>query len=140
MAKIQRGKTLCYCTNLRRAANAVTGIYDRILVPINLSITQYGLLVNISELKACSVSDLAIYMGLERTTLVRTLKPLFELGYIADLSAAGERNRRIQLTQAGEQIMKQGDALWAEAQTTMERKLGSAKMAQLLDILSSLSE
>jgi DNA-binding MarR family transcriptional regulator len=117
----------------------VTGIYDSFLAPINLSVTQYSLLVNISRLRSCSVSDLAGYMGLERTTLVRTLKPLFELGYIVDRSELGKRNRCLQLTPAGQEIMEQGTILWESAQKAMEQKFGSEKMQNLLDILSSLA-
>jgi DNA-binding MarR family transcriptional regulator len=137
--KIQRGKSACYCTNLRRAANSVTAVYDRFMAPISLSVTQYTLLVNISRLETCSISDLAVYMGLERTTLVRTLKPLFDLDYIVDLSDAGQRNRRIQLTPDGVQIMAQGKQLWANAQAALEQKMGSETLAQLLDILTVLA-
>jgi len=137
---VQRAASVCYCTNLRRASNSVTAIYDRYLAPINLSVTQYTLLVNVSRLETCSISDLAVYMGLERTTLVRTLKPLFEMGYIVDLADTGERNRRVQLTADGARIMAQGKQLWATAQSAMEQKLGSETMAQLLAILSALAE
>lgn len=138
MSKIKKHKSNCYCINLRRAANAVTDTYDRILQPIGLSVNQYSLLNNINRLKACSVSDLADYVGLERTTLVRSLKPLFKMGYIEDISEKGQRNRQLQVTKTGQQILQQGELLWGKAQSELEQKVGKEKLEQLSELLSML--
>jgi len=137
---IKRNKSLCYCINLRRAANAVTDLYDRTFQPIGLTASQYSLLKNINRLKVCSVSDLAIYVGLERTTLVRSLKPLFKLGYIEDVSEKGRRSRQLKVTEAGQQILNQGELLWIKAQTELEQKVGKEKLEQLSEILEQLVE
>lgn len=49
------------------------------------------------NLDTCSISTLAAYVGLERTTLTRTLKPLIEQGFIQDVSDIGRRNRQLHL-------------------------------------------
>lgn len=138
MPMIKRHKSNCYCINLRRAANVVTESYDRMLQPIGLTVNQYSLLINISRLEACSVSDLAGYVGLDRTTLVRSLKPLLGLGYIEDISEKGQRNRQLQVTKAGQQILQQGEVLWRKAQSELEQKVGKEKLEQLSEILSML--
>lgn len=138
MPMIKRHKSNCYCINLRRAANVVTESYDRMLQPIGLTVNQYSLLINISRLEACSVSDLAGYVGLDRTTLVRSLKPLLGLGYIEDISEKGQRNRQLQITKAGQQILQQGEVLWRKAQSELEQKVGKEKLEQLSEILSML--
>jgi len=137
---IKRHKSLCYCTNLRRASNAVTDIYSRAFQPIGLTAGQYSLLINISRLKVCSVSDLAVYVGLERTTLVRSLKPLFKLGYIEDVSEKGRRSRQLKVTEAGQQILNQGELLWRTVQAELEQKIGKEKLEQLSEILAQLVE
>jgi DNA-binding MarR family transcriptional regulator len=137
---IKRHKSVCYCTNLRRAANAITDIYNRAFQPIGLTAGQYSLLKNINRLKTCSVSDLAVYVGLERTTLVRSLKPLFKLGYIEDVSEKGRRSRQLKVTEAGQQILNQGELLWRKTQEEMEQKIGKEKLQQLLEILARLVE
>ena len=137
---IKRHKSVCYCINLRRAANAVTDLYDRVLQPIGLTVNQYSLLINISRLKSCSVSDLAGYVGLERTTLVRSLKPLFKLGYIEDVSEKGQRSRLLKVTEAGQQVLNQGELLWRTAQAELEQKIGKEKLEQLSEILAQLVE
>ena len=140
MSKISRKKTNCYCINLRRATNAITEQYDRQLEPLNLTVSQFSLLINLSQLGVCSVSDLANYVGLQRTTLVRSLKPLFALNYIKDTAKEGKRKREIQLTSFGKNILEQANPLWQKAQDEIEQKIGKENLNFLLEILSSLEE
>lgn len=140
MTKTQRAKTKCHCMNLRRAANAVSQFYDKCLEPIGLSVNQFSLLRNIERLESCSVSDLARYVGLERTTLVRTLKPLMERGLITDESAKGQRNRMLQISGAGQEVLERGAVLWESAQTQIEEKIGTENVRELERILALLEE
>ena len=133
-------KRACYCINLRRSANVVSAIYDRYLKSTGLTINQYSLLVNIQRLNLCSVSQLATQVNLERTTLVRMLKPLFEKKWIEDLSKNGERNRKIQLTMHGEKILLEAKYYWQLAQNEIEGKIGKQKVEILMDILNELEE
>lgn len=135
---MQRRKSLCYCINLRRAASAVSALYDRYLEPTGVSVTQFSLLRNIEQLEICSVSDLASCTGLDRTTLVRTLKPLFERSLVQDLAETGTRNRRLTLTASGSDAVKRCSALWESAQNTIEEQIGRDQVQNLLDILYRL--
>jgi len=137
---VQRKKSACYCINLRRVANAMTAMYDMFLEPIGLSVNQYSLLLNIDQLEMCSVSDLATCVGLERTTLVRTLKPLFDQALIEDISDVTTRNREIQVTSKGKELLAQGKPLWEKAQNEIEQKLGEHHIAKLSEILTKLKE
>ncbi len=67
-------------------------------------------------------------MGLERTTLVRTLKPMLERGLIADMAASGQRNRVLQLTEQGRMVMQQGVPLWEQAQAETMQCIGEENM------------
>lgn len=118
----------------------VSELYDAYLEPSGISVNQLSLLVNLRHLGTASVSDLASYVGLERTTVVRTVKPLLERGLVEDASAIGQRNRALQLTVLGKQTLKQALPLWNEAQGEMERRLGKEKMAELYEILAMLEE
>ena len=87
-----RGKSLCYCINLRRAANAVTALYDGLLAPSASPSTSFPCWRAVHP-GTSSISELAAYTGLDRTTLTRTLKPLLSQGYLQDQSLPGARNR-----------------------------------------------
>lgn len=134
----QKRKTSCYCINSRRLSNLITNKYDKHLQEINLTVNQYSLLVNINQLEICSVSDLAIYVGLERTTLVRTLKPLFDKKLIEDISETTQRNRQIKITQKGKEILEKGKPLWNQAQKEIEDKIGKDNILVLSEIFSKL--
>ena len=134
----QKRKTSCYCINSRRLSNLITNKYDKHLQEINLTVNQYSLLVNINQLEICSVSDLAIYVGLERTTLVRTLKPLFDKKLIEDISETTQRNRQIKITQKGKEILEKGKPLWKQAQKEIEDKIGKDNILVLSEIFSKL--
>ena len=118
----------------------VSGIYDEHLAPVGITINQFSLLVSLRRLKTASVSELANNVGLERTTLVRTLKPLLDRGLIEDTSAIGQRNRVLQLTVLGEQTVKQGLPLWDAAQSEMERRIGKEKVGVLYEILDMIEK
>lgn len=74
----------CYCANIKRAENKITALYNRHLEKAGITRGQYALLANIERNPGISVSALAETMDLERTTLVRNLKPLEARGLIVD--------------------------------------------------------
>ena len=84
---VKRKLGICYCRNMRRATSAITDIYDEILKPSGLRVNQFAILINLSRLDECSVSELADVLSLERTSLVRALKPLYDKKLIEDVSA-----------------------------------------------------
>jgi DNA-binding MarR family transcriptional regulator len=92
---IKRDTEKCYCVSFRRAAKAITGYYDRILLSSGITLAQYSLLINLFKIAPCSTSVLAKAMKLERTTLVRNIKPLVAVGLIQDLAKEGERDRQL---------------------------------------------
>ena len=91
----------CYCIALRQAALAVTDFYDRALGTSGLTVNQYALLASVLKTSPCSVSALAKTMRLERTTLVRNIKPLVAGGLLEDLSPQGARDKQLVLTALG---------------------------------------
>lgn len=127
----------CICIRLRRIANKATEYYDRALEPVGLSINQYSLLVNISRMEGCGIGELARRVGLEKSTLVRTLRPLLRAGLIADASRTGERRRQLRLTPAGKETLKKALPLWAGAQKAIADKLGEDG-ERLLDIFETV--
>lgn len=140
MAQTMKSKSSCYCINLRRAAGVLSDLYDRHLAPLGISVTQYSLLRNLSQLERCTVSELASRMGLERTTLVRTLKPLFASGLVMDSSSAGQRNRCLQLTEKGNALLEKGIPLWEAAQDDIRQRIGPDDANTLLRILQRITE
>lgn len=128
----------CNCLNMRRASQAITEVYDEFLAPSNLKIGQFSLLKHIDKLGPVSVSDLALIIRLDRTTLVRNLKPLEERGFVTDISTAGTRNRQLKLTDKGIEVYKLAEQLWAKAQSFLEEYLGMDNLDTFTAVLSKI--
>lgn len=130
----------CYCIQLRRTTGILSALYDKHLAPVNLTINQYSLLINLQRLEVCSVSELAEKVRLERTTCVRMVKPLMKRGLVCDNSSKGERSRKLALTDEGKDLLKRAIPLWEKAQEELDRKLGKEKVDTFLSILCEIEQ
>ncbi|MBK1811927.1 winged helix-turn-helix transcriptional regulator [Clostridium sp. YIM B02505] len=128
----------CNCLNLRRASQAITEVYDEFLAPSGLKIGQFSLLKHIDALGPVSVSNLAISIRLDRTTLVRNLKPLEERGYIYDIAIEGTRNRQLKLTDKGKEVYRSAEVLWLKAQSYLDDYLGKDNLDAFTTLLSKI--
>ena len=66
----------CTCGELRRAARAITLLYDNAFKSSGLLSTQLGVLDVICNTESIRISDLAEKQGMDRTTLTRNLSVL----------------------------------------------------------------
>src|SRR3954449_2175081 len=72
----------CTCGRLRRATRALTQLYDDLLAPAGLRLTQFSLLRTLVREGTVRITDLAAAQLLDRTALSRNLDPLVEQGLI----------------------------------------------------------
>lgn len=133
-------KSQCYCMNLRRAANAITDYYDKALKEIGISVSQYSLLVNLERMETASTSELAERVNLDRSTLVRNLKPLLEQEWILDYAREGARSHKFAVSEKGRALLTQGKPLWDRAQEDVKNCLTEAETETLLRLLRKLQE
>ncbi|HEY0144917.1 MAG: MarR family winged helix-turn-helix transcriptional regulator [Methylovirgula sp.] len=122
----------CICLRLRKTARRVTQIYDQMLEPAGLTLTQFSLLAHLYAGEEFSVGDLAEALDTDPTTLTRNLKPLIERQYVNVRQDEDDRRRRaIVLTPAGRDLLPVAYPLWRKAQAHMARLLGESQAAQL---------
>ncbi len=134
---MDREASPCYCINLRRAANAVSAMYDAHLEPLGLTVNQFSLLKSIERMETCSVTRLSEASGLDRTTLVRTLQPLLDRGLIRDLPGSG-RARNLHLTEDGLRAATEGMPYWRAAQREVAARAGDTDIRALMNVLARL--
>ncbi len=128
----------CYCISMRRAANAVTKLYDDRFKEAGLTVGQYSILNNLSKLQTATVTELANVLRLERTTVTRNLKPLLGAGFIQDMAGHDKRDRAITLTEEGKQALKTGRDCWEKTQAFVETAIGKEEMDRFLKMLQLL--
>lgn len=130
-------KSECYCTNLRRSANAVSDFYDAVLRPSGLTVAQYYLLVNLSRMGGANITHWAERVGLERSTMVRNIKLLEERGLVTRAEGHG---KTFALSESGEAALAAAIPVWHDAQKRMEHLLGEEDAAAVLRIGVKLQE
>lgn len=134
---------MCACSNLRKAARAVTQFFDARLAPSGLRSTQLGILATLHHLGPRKLSDLADILVMDRTTLTRNLRPLERRGFIKLDPGDDRRTRKVALTPEGGEAMSEAFPLWCEAQNEIAGRFGAERwkeVASLLDEIVALTQ
>lgn len=128
-------KSTCYCTNLRRSANALSDFYDTALKESGLTAAQYYLLVSLVRLGTANITHWAEHVGLDRSTMVRNIRTLQARALIE--TTAG-RGKTFILSPEGRRVLDLAAPLWEDAQRQTEVLLGKANVKALLEISEKL--
>ena len=129
----------CACASLRRAARAVSQLYDDELRPTGLNTAQFTLLTALASGGPVTQGRLGWLLAIDSTTLSRTLRPLEAKGWIGRASGEDRRERRIDLTVAGRRLLAAATPAWERAQGRLRARLGARKWVALLADLSRVA-
>ncbi len=117
----------CHCQGLRQAARRTTALYDNVMAPFGIRISQFGILARLRRAGPLSLQALAAELVLDRTTLGRNLRPLERDGLVASESDPADRRvRRILVTAAGTDLIRRAMPAWEAAQAAFEAQVGTA--------------
>ena len=130
-ACIQAAQT-CACFNLRKAARAVTRIYDDGLRPTGLSSGQFVILLAAQIHGSATIRELAGMVGVDRTVLSRNLKPLLACKLIRAKTGLDRRTRRISLTPSGRAKLARAYPVWETIQADFVKKIGRKDLINIL--------
>lgn len=107
---------MCAAFSTRMAARSVTRVYDEALRPLDLKITQFGVLAALSKGSFESTTEMAEFFGMERSSLSRNLKVLAKRNLIDLPPSGGGAPRPPTLTPAGCELLNQAKPMWVKAQ------------------------
>ena len=128
----------CTCSRLRRAARAVTQLYDDALEPVGLRVTQFSLLRTLQRHGTLTIGDLATRNLLDRTALSRNLDPLAERKLLAIVPGRDARKREVTLTRQGMAALAAAAPHWERAQREVTRRVGRERLDGLYDVLRDM--
>jgi DNA-binding MarR family transcriptional regulator len=123
----------CACANLRRAARIVTQRYDQQLQPAGIKTTQFTLLQALTRTGSVSQGNLGELLGLDSTTLTRTLALLRRKGWIQTKPGQDRREVRLTLTAEGKRKYLSALHYWQSAQRQLRRVLSEAGWKQMME-------
>ena len=130
---------LCYCHAARGSARFLSRLYDRHLAPTGINIQQLTLLSMILHNPGVLIANLAEQMVMERTTLVRALRPLQEAGLVESEPSDTGRRLVLSVSQPGRQKIMEAFPLWNNAQREFESRFGAARTRSLRKALQEAS-
>lgn len=131
----------CSCFKLRSLSRRVTQLYDQTLAPSGLKVTQYSLLAHARRRPgqpAPTLSELALALHTDRTTLTRNLKPLADAGYIDVMPGADARSKAVVVTPHGEAALLAARPLWRAAQMRLRELAGNERIEVLHDLVDAM--
>jgi DNA-binding MarR family transcriptional regulator len=129
----------CLCSNVRRAALALTSRYDEALAPHGLKVTQFSLLRAVDRHGDPNLTGLAEATGLDRSTLGRNLRLLEGLGFVSLSPGEDQRDRVVALTAGGRARLGAAARAWSSVQVSLGEALG-ADAERLVSIARRVTE
>jgi DNA-binding MarR family transcriptional regulator len=130
----------CMCGSVRRAGRALTNLYDEILAPSGVRLTQFSLLGHLAEVGEMTLTRLAEVRVMDRTTLTRNLTLLERDGLVTVTPGTDKRTRVVRITEAGHEAVQRAFPYWRAAQRRVRAELGDEQFNALLNELEGLVE
>lgn len=126
------GPLACHCFATRQLARHVTKLYERHLAPSGVTATQLSILSFLCETPGLSMSELSRIMVMDRTTLLRAIKPLERGGFVTSArKPGGSRWFVFSVSPAGLRKREQALPLWQAAQQEYETLIGAERAASM---------
>tara|TARA_Y100000385_G_C12935129_1_gene568543 strand:- start:444 stop:887 length:444 start_codon:yes stop_codon:yes gene_type:complete len=129
----------CACFNVRKTSRMITQLFDHALKPSGIKATQFTILGVLANEGEIAIKELAISLGLDRTTLTRGIVRLETAGLIKSREGDDARQRFVALTTKGIKKLNDSIPYWEKAQDTMEKGLGK-NFPRFLDTLETVLE
>jgi DNA-binding MarR family transcriptional regulator len=137
--KKQSSVTTCNCFAIRQAARFVSQLYERHYAKAGVTAAQFSLLAFIAEAGKTGMSEISEAMVMDRTTLVRALKPLERHGYvISEPEGKGSRKLLLRLSAKGETKLLEGVECWHAAQAEYAALVGAERANELRQMLLAI--
>jgi DNA-binding MarR family transcriptional regulator len=128
----------CVCFNLRRVSRIMTQSFDAEMRRHGIRTTQGSVLAALHGAGVSNMAELSEMLGMERTTLLRNLRPLQRDGWVT--VEGGGRGGRVELsiTAKGRKQIEKLVPAWQSAQRTAVQTLGEKRWSTILNDLDTV--
>jgi DNA-binding MarR family transcriptional regulator len=125
------------CFNLRWVTRAVTQHFDAEMRRHGIRPTQGSVLAVLMAKESWNMAELSDRLGMDRTTLVRNLRPLQRDGFVKVVG--GGRGNRVELaiTPKGRKQIEKLAPAWKAAQSAVVKTLGEKRWSGILSDLET---
>jgi DNA-binding MarR family transcriptional regulator len=113
----------CACATARQVARLLTQLYDGRLRASGIEAPQFALMQTLDHQGPCNQGALGRRYGLDKTTVSRNLRLLQQRGWVALSPAGDRRERRVELTAAGQRRLALARPQWKKAQADLRDRM-----------------
>jgi DNA-binding MarR family transcriptional regulator len=122
----------CAGWHARLAARRITQFLEQRMVGSGLSFAQFGLMAEIASAADDTITMLAERMGLDQSTLSRTLRTLEGEGLVEiAVAESDQRKRMVWLTERGARRLEAALVAWRRAHAELDKSLSTDLVQRL---------
>lgn len=131
----------CACTTVRKAARAISRVYDDALAGAGMNVGQLAILRAIGRADPAGVAlgSLAATLVMDNTSLYRALAPLERAGWVEITPSGTGRAKRVRHTDAGRAATAAAAAAWQAVQSRIVTAFGVARWADVQAAIADLT-
>lgn len=129
----------CVCFNLRRVTRVVTQFYDAEIRRHGIRPTQGTILAALRAKESWSMAELSEFLGMDRTTLVRNLRPLQRDGLVQAAGGGHGKLVELSITNKGRKQIEKFAPAWKSAQSAAVKTLGEKRWSAILADLKTVA-
>ncbi|MGF1477263.1 MAG: MarR family winged helix-turn-helix transcriptional regulator [Geminicoccaceae bacterium] len=111
---------------------------DAALAPLGLSAQQFSALAFLNGYGSASISDVAAFLGADRTTVTRNMSLLEKRQLVERAPDADGRIRAMRLSPQGDELFARALPLWREVQAAALARVTGLDPSTLLESLRRL--
>jgi len=129
----------CLCLAAQRAARLLARRFDRAFQPLELTNGQFSLMMALNAPEPMTMTRLAAFLAMDRTTLTAALKSLERRGLVlVGADETDRRARRLSLTNAGRKTLAAAASVWRAEHAALEAELSQANAKKLRNALGKI--
>jgi DNA-binding MarR family transcriptional regulator len=128
------------CASLRRAARALTQLYEKELRPLGLRSTQLTILLVLSRTGELTQKKLGEILSMDSTSLTRTVAVMLREGWLTERRGEDRRERWIGMARAGEKKLSNALPAWEKVQNRLRQEIGPQSWKDLMQLTRQLTQ
>lgn len=129
----------CTCFNVRRVSRVITQFFDAEVRRHGMRPTQTPILRALQAKNGWGMAELSEWLGMERTTLLRNLRPLQRDGLVRAKGAGRGGHVELEITAKGRAALAKLHPAWRSAQDKVVAILGKERWSAIISDLAEVS-
>jgi DNA-binding MarR family transcriptional regulator len=129
----------CTCFNVRRVSRVVTQFFDAEVRRHGIRPTQTPILGALQAKNGWGMAELSEWLGMERTTLLRNLRPLQRDGLVRAKGGGRGGHVELEITAKGRTALAKTLPAWRSAQDKVVATLGEERWSTMIRDLEEVA-